>query len=151
MQFRISQVAFSADENALVISSENGGGLAVYDVSGFDQRNTKPAFEISTNGTALRELVPNPVKERAELFAMVTVEGQLLLANLGSKRLLNGPNGPVLKQQVSCVSWSSKGKQLVVGLGDGKAHQMTPGGEGQGDIPVPPDMATGDQRHGKKI
>jgi nucleoporin NUP159 len=149
LQTRISQVAFSADENALMISSENGGGLAVYDVSGLERGNTQPAFEISTNGTALRELVPNPVKERADAFAMVTVNGQLLLGNLSSKQLLNGPNGPVLKDNVSCVSWSKQGKQLVAGLGDGKAFQMTPEGEGKAEIPVPPDLSGGAQRHGK--
>jgi hypothetical protein len=30
-----------------------------------------------------------------------------------------GPGGPVLKDGVSCASWSNKGKQLIAGLADG--------------------------------
>jgi len=149
IKFRISEVAFTANEGALVISSESEGGLAVYDVAALERGNQEAAYKISTNGTALREVVPNPAEERAELFAMVTVNGQLLVANLGSKQLQSGPNGPVLKEEVSCVSWSKQGKQLVAGLANGKAYQLTPEGEGVVEIPPPPDMASGGQRHGK--
>jgi nucleoporin NUP159 len=145
----VSQVAFSANDNVLVISSENHGGLAVYYVSELERGNTDPAFVISTNEFPLRNLAPNPTKEKADLFAAVTVKGQLLIANLSSKELISGPNGPVLKEGVSCVSWSPKGSQLVAGLGDGKAYQLTPEGEGKADIPLPPNLPDGDRRHGK--
>ena len=134
---RVSQVSFSADESMLAISAESGGGLAVYEVSALMQGNTQSAFELSTNGISLRALIPNPTPEKAELFACVTVDGQLLMANLKTRQLFNGPNGQVVKDGVSCVSWSNKGKQLVAGLGDGSAFQMTPEGVGKADIPKP--------------
>ncbi|KAL8811489.1 MAG: hypothetical protein Q9200_001748 [Gallowayella weberi] len=137
---RISQVAFSADESFLVLSAEDGGGLAVYEIRSLMQGNTQSAFQISTNGAALRTLLPNPTPERAELFAAVTVKGELLMANLASRQFMNGQQGMTLKEGVSCVSWSARGKQLVAGLGDGTCYQMTPEGVGKADIPVPPDL-----------
>ena len=141
----MSQVAFSADENYLAISAEIGGGLAVYDVQSIMQGNTTSAFELSTNGE-LRALTPNPTPEKAELFAVVTAKGELMVANMKTQQLVNGPKGVIMKDGVSCVSWSNKGKQLVAGLGNGAAYQMTPEGEGKADIPKPPALE-GDQ-HG---
>ena len=143
---RVSQVAFSADENYLAISAEVGGVLAVYDVESIMQGNTSSAFELLTNGVSLRALTPNPTPEKAELFAVVTANGELMVANMKTQQLLNGPNGPIMKDGVSCVSWSNKGKQLVAGLGNGAAYQMTPEGEGKAEIPKPP-AVEGDQ-HG---
>ncbi|KAI9877434.1 MAG: hypothetical protein M1830_003919 [Pleopsidium flavum] len=137
---RISQVAFSADESFLVISAESGGGLAVYDVPSIMQGNTQTAFELSTNGVALRALSPNPTPEKAELFAAVTVNGDLMMANIKTRQFLSGVNGQVMKNGVSCVSWSTRGKQLVAGLGNGTGFQMTPEGEGKAEIPRPPGM-----------
>ena len=134
---RISQVAFSANENHLVISAEAGGGLAVYEVESLMQGNTQCAFQLSTNGASLRALVPNPAPEQSELFALVTADGKLLIADLNTRQLLTGPDGQIMKDAVSCVSWSTKGKQLVVGLADGTAYQLTPDGQGQGEIPRP--------------
>lgn len=144
---RVSQVAFSADESFLVLSAENGGGLAVYDVQSLMQGNTQSAFQLATNGTGLRALVPNPVTDSAEYFAVVTMNGELMTANLKTQQLLTGPQGQVLKSGVSCVCWSKMGKQLLAGLGDGASHQMKRDGEGTGDIPRPPGLE-GDQ-HGK--
>ncbi len=137
---RVSQIAFSADENFLVLSAESGGGLAVYDVQSLMQGNTQRAFEIATNGTALRALVPNPTPEKAELFAAVSTNGELLIADLKSKQFLTGSQGQVLKSGVSCVSWSNRGKQLIAGLGEGSLHQMKPEGEGTGAISKPPGL-----------
>lgn len=137
---RISQVAFTADEKFLVLSAEQGGGLAVYEVQSLVQGNTQSAFQIATNGTSLRMLLPNPTPERAELLAAVTANGELLMANLNSRQLMNGSQGITLKDGVSCVSWSTRGKQLVAGLGDGSCYQLTPEGEGKANIPRPPDL-----------
>ncbi|KAL9604609.1 MAG: hypothetical protein Q9219_000329 [cf. Caloplaca sp. 3 TL-2023] len=137
---RISQVVFSADEKYLVLSAEQGGGLAVYEVQSLMQGNTQSAFEISTEGAPLRMLLPNPTPERAALFAVITDKGHLLMANLDSRQFVNGPQGMVLKEGVSCVSWSTRGRQLVAGLGDGSCYQMTPEGEGKASIPAPPDL-----------
>lgn len=132
MPMRVSQLAFTADENYLILSAETGGGLAVYEVQSLLSGSTNSAFELSTNGESLRALAPNPTPEKAELCAIVTTNGNLLMANLKEKRISDS-----LKSQVTCVSWSSKGKQLCAGLGDGTIHQMTPEGEGKAEIPKP--------------
>ncbi len=144
---RLSQVAFSADEKFLVVSAESGGGLAVYEVDSIMQGNPQTAFEISTDGAALRALAPNPTAETAELFAVITANGQLMMANLKERKFISGPNGYVLKDGVSCASWSTRGKQLVAGLGNGTAYQMTPEGAGKAEISRPQTIA-GDQ-HGQ--
>ena len=140
MPMRISQLAFSADESYLVLSAEVGGGLAVYDVQALLQGSTQSAFELSTNGQAVRALVPNPTPEKGELFAVVTADGILMMANLKQRSFVSGPNGQALKYEVSCVSWSTKGKQLVAGLADGTAYQMTPEGDSKGEIPRSPSV-----------
>ena len=144
---RVSQVAFSADENFLVLSAESGGGLAVYDVQSLMQGATESAFQLTTNGTALRALLPNPTPEKAELFAAVFTNGQLLMANLRIREFISGPQGQVLKDGVSCISWSARGKQLIAGLGNGTSYQMTPEGEGKAELPRPSSLV-GDQ-HGE--
>jgi len=139
MSMRISQLAFSSDESYLVLSAENGGGLAVYEVDSLLTGSTQSAFELSTNGAALRALTPNPTQ--GELLAVVTADGNLMMANLKERSFLPGPNGQqALKGGVSCVSWSTKGKQLVAGLGDGSAYQMTPDGAEKANIPRPSDV-----------
>jgi nucleoporin NUP159 len=146
MPMRISQLAFSADELYLVLAAEVGGGLAVYEVQALLQGSTQSAFELSTNGQAVRALVPNPTPEKGELVAVVTADGNLLMASLKERAFVTGPTGQILKDGVSCLSWSTKGKQLVAGLGNGAACQMTPEGVGKGDIPKPPNMD--DNYHG---
>lgn len=140
MPMRISQIAFTADEQFLVLTAETGGGLAVYDVQSLLQGSTSPAFELATNGEPLRSLIPNPTPDKAELCAIVTNSGNLHMANLKDRRISN-----VLKGQVSCTSWSAKGKQLCAGLADGSIHQMTPEGEAKAEIPKPPGL---DNCHG---
>ncbi|KAL9622793.1 MAG: hypothetical protein Q9160_002912 [Pyrenula sp. 1 TL-2023] len=135
---RLTQVALSADENVMVISAESGGGLVAYQVDRLLNNQTNPALQLPTNNKALRALAANPTK--AELFAAVTVDGELLVANLKENNLISGPNGVVLKEKVSCVAWSNKGKQVVAGLADGTAYQMTPEGEGKAIVPKPPSI-----------
>ncbi|KAI8300210.1 Nucleoporin NUP159 [Colletotrichum sp. SAR11_59] len=135
MPMRVSQLAFSADENYLILSAETGGGLAVYETQSLLNGGTQAAFELATNGETLRALVPNPTIEKAELVAIVTNNGNLHMANLKDRNISN-----VLKAQVSCLSWSTKGKQLVAGLADGTIFQMTPEGEEKGQIPRPPSV-----------
>ena len=137
---RISQVAFSADEEWLVLSAENGGGLAVYAVASLMQGGTQPAFELSTNGIALRALLPNPAAEMGELFAVVTMNGQLMVANLKSHQFVSGPSGQLFRDGVSCVAWSNKGKALMAGMGDGSCCQIKHEGQHMADIPPPPGL-----------
>lgn len=143
---RVSQIAFSADENRLVMSAENGGGLAVYSVQALMEGKTQTEFELSTNGVSLRSMLANPTPEKAELFAVVTTNGELMIANLNNRQFLNSTQGQTLRHGVSCISWSARGKQLVAGLGNGACVQMTPEGEVKAEIPRPGSVI-GDQ-HG---
>jgi nucleoporin NUP159 len=138
---RISQLAFTADEQFLMLSAETGGGLRVYDVQALTQGSTQVAFELSTNQETLRALVPNPMPESAGLCAIVTNNGNLFMANLAERKLVLGPNGPTLRSQVSCAAWSTKGKQLVAGMADGSIYQMTPDGVEKAHIPKPPSLS----------
>lgn len=140
LPIRICQLAFTTDEAYLILSAEQGGGLAVYQVQALQQGSTQPAFEIPTNGESLRALVPNPNPAFSDLCAVVTSEGKLLMANMKERNFISGSNGQILKSQVSCVAWSTKGKQLVAGLGDGTIQQMTPDGTVKAEIPRPPDV-----------
>jgi nucleoporin NUP159 len=135
---RPSHVVFSIDENVLVLSPQERGGLMAYHVDGLFKGQTQPALQIGTNNTGLRALIPNPSPESAELFAAVTTNGELLLADLKSGGLRESTNGVVLKTSVTCISWSNRGKQLMAGLADGSAVQITPDGSVQADIPKPP-------------
>ena len=141
---RVSQVIFSSDERFLAISAEAGGGLAIYDVDALMQGNARSTFELSSNGTSIRALSANPAAESAELLATVTTKGELMMANLKNREFMMSPQGSTVKEGVSCLSWSNKGKQLIAGLGDGTCCQMTPTGEAKGLIPKPPNLE-GDQ------
>lgn len=140
MPMRISHVVFTADENFLILSAEDGGGLAVYEVQNLLNGSTQSSFEMPTNSLSLRALIPNPTPEKGELLAIVTTDGKLMMANLKEKAFVSGANGQILKDGVSCVSWSTRGKQLVAGLGDGSACQMTPDGVIKGEIPRAPSV-----------
>lgn len=143
---RVSQVAFTADEQFLILSAETGGGLAVYETQALSQGTGQPAFEIGTSGEGVRQLVPNPMPEFSAFCAIVTTNGNLLMANLTERKLVSGENGPVLRNQVTCASWSTKGKQLVAGRADGTVHQMAPDGADKAQIPKPPSLG---DFHGK--
>jgi nucleoporin NUP159 len=138
---RLSQVAFNSDGSYLIISAESGGGLAVYDTAALLQNKRQPAFQIGTEAIAVRALSPNPAPDSAFLVAVVLVGGQLMIANLQTKEFVTGANGnKAVKEGVTSVSWSNKGKQLVAGLGDGSAFQMDPAGIPKAIIRQPPNV-----------
>lgn len=141
---RVSQVVFSADENYLVISAETGGGLAVYSVPALMEGSIQSTFELSTHGSSLRTIVANPTTEKSDLFAVVTMSGELKMANLSSRQFMSGARGQTMNDGVTCVSWSTRGKQLLAGLGNGTCVQMTPEGNVAAEIPRPSDLE-GDQ------
>lgn len=143
MPMRLSQVTFTAGETYLVLSAEIGGGLAVYEVQNLINGSQTSSFEMSTNSAPLRAAVPNPTPEKDELLAIVTMDGKLMVANLKERNFISGATGQILKEGVSCISWSAKGKQLVAGLIDGSAFQMTPEGVPKAQIPRPPDVGPG--------
>lgn len=135
---------FCSGDSAFILATENGPEVSIFETAALAQGNPQPAFSIPTGGITLRAVAPNPAPPadpHSTLVAVVTVNGELLVANLQARNLVSGPNGPVLKNGVSCVSWSNKGKQLVAGLGDGTAYQMTPEGVKKDEIPRPPDLA----------
>jgi nucleoporin NUP159 len=137
---RPSHVVFSMDETVLVVSPQERGGLIAYQADGLFNGRTQPALQIDTKNTGLRTLIPNPSPEVAELFAAVTTDGELLMADLRSGGLRESANGVVLKTGVTCVSWSNRGKQLVAGLANGSAVAIAPDGSVKADIPKPPTL-----------
>lgn len=145
---RLSQVAFTSDENYLIVSAQNGGGLKVYAVDALTKGDTTSSIEISTEGISVRALVPNPFPDNAHIAAVLLADGKLMLADLMTRAVVRGPNGPVLKDGVSCVSWSTRGKQLVAGTQDGLVFQLKPEpfGDVAAQIPRPPQV--GSDHHG---
>ncbi|KIV80821.1 hypothetical protein PV11_08297 [Exophiala sideris] len=142
-QARLSQVVFSADDSVLVVSGEQDGGVAAFQVDSLTKGQLEPAVQIPTNGQSLRALVPNPVPESAELFALITTTGSLMLLDLKAGSMRSGSNGVVLKDGASCLSWSNRGKQLVVGLADGTAVQLKPDGTVVAQIPKSASISAG--------
>ncbi|KAJ5899531.1 hypothetical protein N7495_004275 [Penicillium taxi] len=136
---RPTHVAFTANDEALILASENGSQISVFQTSTLLQGNAQPAVSVPTNGASIRALVPNP-DPNSSLVALVTANGELLVADLKAGNLVSGANGPVLKTGVSSVAWSNKGKQLVAGLADGTADQMTPDGVVKAQVPRPSDL-----------
>ena len=142
MQGRVAHVAFSSDEKFLITSFEAQGLLVVFHVQDLVNGSIQPAFEMSTNGESLRSLSPNPAKEKAELVAIVTTQGNLLIGNMNTRQFENSGEmtGNVLRTNTSCVAWSPKGKQLVAGSADGNFYQMTPSGNHKAQLPRAPDL-----------
>lgn len=136
---RPTHVAFTASDDALILATENGSQVSVFQTSDLANGNAQPAISIPVNGVSLRALVPNP-DPNSTFVAMVTTNGELLMADLKAGNLVNGANGPILKNGVSSVAWSNKGKQIVAGLADGTASQMTPDGTQKDQIPRPSDL-----------
>ncbi|KAL4788345.1 hypothetical protein BJX76DRAFT_175432 [Aspergillus varians] len=141
---RPTHIAFASGDSALVLATENGPQLSVFETEGLLQPNAQPAISIPTNGATFRTIAPNPAllsDAHSSLVALVTTAGELLIADLKAGSLIAGPNGNILKTDVSSVCWSNKGKQLVAGLVDGTGYQMTPEGAHKDSIPRPPDLA----------
>jgi nucleoporin NUP159 len=143
------QIAFCVAESALAVSTESDHRVVVYDTSTLLQGNPQPQISIPTNG-ALRALTPNPAPATEALssyVALVTTNGELLLADLQAGSLVNGSSGPILRKGVASVAWSPKGKQLVAGLADGCCVQLDTKGVVKAEIPRPPGLAV--TKHGK--
>ncbi|PLB55639.1 hypothetical protein P170DRAFT_452952 [Aspergillus steynii IBT 23096] len=140
---RPTHVAFASGDSALVVTTEAGSQLLVYETDSLLTGNAQPALSIPVSGAPFRAIAPNPAlpdDNESSLLALVTSNGELLIANLKAGELLTGANGQVMKSGVSSVCWSNKGKQLVAGLADGTAHQITPTGDQKATIPRPADL-----------
>ncbi|KAJ5669709.1 hypothetical protein N7462_010779 [Penicillium macrosclerotiorum] len=136
---RPTHVAFTASEDALIVATENGSQLSIFETNSLSQSNAQPALSVSTNGVTIRSLAPNP-DPTSTFVALVTINGELLIADLKSGNIVSNANGPFLRTGVSTVGWSNKGKQLVAGMADGTAEQMTPDGTKKDHIPRPSDL-----------
>ncbi|RAL16264.1 FG-nucleoporin NUP159 [Aspergillus homomorphus CBS 101889] len=137
---RPTHVTFASNDTALVLATENGAQLSVFESASLLSGNAQPVLSIPTNGTTFRTIAANPAEALSSFVALVTTGGDLLIADLKAGNLVSGPNGQVLKSGVSSVCWSNKGKQLVAGLADGTGYQMTPDGTQKDVIPRPPDL-----------
>lgn len=136
---KLSHVAFASDGSCLVITAQDGGGLAVYSVDDLANNVTKAAFQLATDGIAIRALAPNPNPEFAHFIAVVMDNGHLMMADLQSKSFVGSSS---LRSGVVCISWSVKGRQLVAGLQDGTCVQIDPTGALKATIPKAPDAPT---------
>jgi len=137
---RLSHVAFTSDENYLVISGESEGGIAVYEVDALLHKNTEPAFSIPTEGTPVLVLSPNP-QVLPNYIAIVMDGGQLVFADLNIKALVHkSSGGPIFRENVTSVVWSVLGKALLVGLEDGTVVQLAVDGTQMAVIPRPPKL-----------
>lgn len=139
---RPTHIAFTANDDALVLATENGTQISVFQTTELVQGNAQPAISVPTNGVTIRALAtnPDPTSNFSNLVALVTANGELLMADLKAGNLVSGANGPVLRNGVSSVAWSNKGKQLVAGMADGTGDQMTPDGTKKDLIPRPTDL-----------
>ncbi|OKL55768.1 hypothetical protein UA08_08997 [Talaromyces atroroseus] len=137
---RPTHVAFCAADSALAVATESHNQIAVYDAASLGTGNPQPQMSIQINGP-VRSLAPNPAPESESLssfIALVTANGDLLLADLKTGSLVNGPSGLVFRSGVASVAWSTKGKQMVAGLADGSCIQLDPKGAVKAEIPRPP-------------
>ncbi|KAL4759250.1 FG-nucleoporin NUP159 [Aspergillus foveolatus] len=140
---RPTHIAFASGDSALVLATESGTHLSVFETGSLLQPNSQPAISIPTNGATFRTVAPNPAQaedSHSSLVALVTNAGELLMADLKAGNLVAGANGNILKTDVSSVGWSNKGKQLVAGLVDGTGYVMTPDGVQKDLIPKPSDL-----------
>ena len=146
LPFRVSQVAFSSDERFLVVCGEESGGIGAFEVDSLSQ-SSGPTIQLSTNSLPVRAIAPNPAPENGYYFAIVLNNGQLVLADLNSKTLPATGVKEVLFENVTCISWSVRGKALIAGLKDGNAVQLKANGDVMAQIPRAPHLE-GDQ-HGR--
>jgi nucleoporin NUP159 len=131
---KLRHVAFSSDEDFLVISAEEGGGLAIYDAAGLLE-NKLSSTQFPTDQTPVRALVPNPNPQYGHFFAAVLDSGRLLLIDVTQKK-----STVIHEIDVTCVAWSIKGLALVAGLKDGSAVQYKTDGKLLATVPAPPEM-----------
>jgi nucleoporin NUP159 len=129
----LRHVVFSADGDFLVISAEGQGGLAVFGANGLMRGNQKPEQEISTDGIAVRTLLPCPGADYTHCMAVVLDSGKLCLVDVAQAQSRAFP-----LDGVTCVVWSTKGKAFAAGLKDGTVAIYKMEGNHMGNIPRPP-------------
>lgn len=136
---RLRQVAFSADEDFLVISSEKEGGLAVFAVDDLLQQKKEPGQQIATANTPVRAMLPNPSLDLSQYMVVILDSGRLDLIDITTGTAIT-----VRDEGVTCAAWSVRGKAFVAGFADGTATiYMSATREERGRIPRPKDLGDG--------
>jgi nucleoporin NUP159 len=133
----LRHVAFSSDEDFLVISAEDGGGLATYGVEDLLSKKQSNK-QLSTDQIPVRALVPNPNPQFGHYFAAVLDSGALIIVDVANQK-----TQPLHRDNVTCVAWSIRGQALVAGLKDGSAIQYKTDGALLATVPCPPDVDPG--------
>ncbi|KAK4950582.1 hypothetical protein LTR66_013919, partial [Elasticomyces elasticus] len=139
---RPAHVAFASDESCLVVAEEESTQLEAYSTAALASRQVQKAVTINTNAP-LRAVAPNPSPAEARYFAVINTNGQLLIADLAAGELVQQSGTPILLNSASCVTWSNKGKQVMVGRGDGTATQMKPDGSVVATMARPDSLPSG--------
>lgn len=141
---RLSCLTFTVDGSHLVIAAEQGGGFAAFNTDRLSGGDTKSAFEVPTEGVAIKALVPNPAVELAHIVGVVLENGHLFLANLQEKMFAASESGrPTMYEGVTCMAWSPRGKAMIAGLQNGSAVQLSQTGKVMAVIPRPPELEAG--------
>lgn len=106
----ISHVAFSSDASKFFVAATDGGLLTYVTANPQGGRQ-------ETQSPPVVDLLPNPTDES---LALLTVDGNLVISANNTTN--------VIAQNVSAISWSKKGKQILAGTQSGTLHQYTPDG-----------------------
>lgn len=112
----VSHIAFSADATKFYIAAASGG-LLVYTTS------SAPDGRQELQVPALIDLTANPSDDS---LALLTAEGELLMMRDNEINSIG--------QDISAISWSKKGKQIIAGTKAGALIQYTPSGEVKAEL-----------------
>jgi nucleoporin NUP159 len=131
----LRQVVFSNGGEFLVISAEEKGALAVFDVTKLMQGHRAPERQIQTEGVAVRTLQSNPGANQGHYMAVVLDTGKLWVVDVAEDKI-----NPLKEEGVCCATWSSKGKAVAAGLEDGTTQIYMTDGTLKATIPRPPEV-----------
>ncbi|KAF2024695.1 hypothetical protein EK21DRAFT_78139 [Setomelanomma holmii] len=129
----LRHVVFSIEGDYLVVSAEEKGALAVFNVERLMQGDQTPEKKIETDGVAVRVLLPNPMAHYDQYMAVVLESGRLSIVDVAE-----GRTNTIRGDGVSCATWSSRGKAVAAGLQDGTTAIYMTDGSLKGIIPRPP-------------
>ncbi|PSN62804.1 hypothetical protein BS50DRAFT_624594 [Corynespora cassiicola Philippines] len=132
----LRQVAFSSNEDFLLVSAESGGGLAIYNSESLLKPNPKPEREIGTEKQAVKALLPNPSTDFEQYYAVILDSGRIDVVDVTQDNQVV----TLQKEGVVCAAWSVKGKAIVAGLSNGTAVQYMASGRKMATVPRPPEV-----------
>lgn len=120
LQKKIINVSFSADEEYLIVATEENE-IMFYSTQKLFQKNNSLEPEFIFQLENIKDILPNPIN--SDMIAVLTFFGNLHLINF-YQRSISEP----LVNNITSFSWSQKGKQIVCGTSEGKLVQYTPDG-----------------------